>query len=240
MTLKNEIADIELMKKIVGSSDAGFNELVRLAGLEPTKDFEFQDLSELDFGQADLRGYSFRGSDLSHSNLESCIADQSTNFIESTLKNTKLPLNLRIYYGDKYSRIIIFVASEMQFAEMIVHQVTELLKQKKFLTTHVVGTDAVIRILMGGKMREKNKRDIFVVDNGVEDSERITIRMRDIIFEMRNELILDRVLYMGVEKSSRRMIKGEIRRRGFVGEIISNVNDETKVQQIIVDAICKH
>jgi hypothetical protein len=234
MLLKKE--DIELLKNIVGATDANFNELVKLAGLDLAKDFEFQDLSQLDFGRADLRGVSFRGSDLSHSNLERCIADSSTVFIESKLTNTKLPPNIRIYYGDQNSRVIVFVASEKMFAETIAGQVQ---KKRKFLITRVADTDAIMRIVLGGKMGEKNKRDIFVVDNGVKESERITTRMRDIIFEMRNEFILDRIMYIGIDTSSGRMIKGEIRGRGFVGQIVNKLS-ELKIQQIVVDAICRH
>jgi Pentapeptide repeats (8 copies) len=72
-------------------SDESFNELVKIAHLDPKDDFQDQDLSHIDFGQADLRGFSFKGANLSHSNLEDCVVDATTDFTNAILVGTRLP-----------------------------------------------------------------------------------------------------------------------------------------------------
>ena len=54
---------------MIMSASNSFDELVRISGLDPKSDFQYADLTEVDFGDADLRIFRFFGSDLSGSDL---------------------------------------------------------------------------------------------------------------------------------------------------------------------------
>jgi hypothetical protein len=239
MRFRLEAGAIELIKRIVDSPDAQFNALVKLAKLTPQRDFEFQDLSGLDFGDADLRGFSFRGSDLSYSNLESCNIDSSTIFLESKLTNTKLPPKLREYYGKMNATVIVIVSRTSPPAREIAEQISAMAAERSFLTTFVGNTEAIVRTLLGGKTTEKNERDIFIVDCEIENIERITIGLRELVFVLRNEYNLDRMTYIGSSETSRQIIRGQLHARGFVGQLTHDVGPELK-REMIVDTIFKN
>ncbi len=54
----------EKMNKVVASASGNFGQLVRLAGLDPAKDFQEANLRDTDFTDTNLDGFDFTGSDL--------------------------------------------------------------------------------------------------------------------------------------------------------------------------------
>ncbi len=71
-----ELAAIDAVHR---SNSIRFDTLVRLAGLDPSKDFRFSLLQRLDLRGADLRDYNFTGSDLRQSVVDTqTIIDKST------------------------------------------------------------------------------------------------------------------------------------------------------------------
>lgn len=65
-----------------------FMEACLVLGLDPTRDFRFSNLREVDFSGADLRGFNFQGADLSGSYGAEIIFDSSTNFDGADLQGS--------------------------------------------------------------------------------------------------------------------------------------------------------
>src|SRR6185295_10789286 len=91
MPVEIDDQDRKRIYDIVHSDEHAFNALVALAELNPITDFCFQNMRYLDFGAADLRGFSFYGCDLSYSNLEYCIIDETTDLRETKRYFTRMP-----------------------------------------------------------------------------------------------------------------------------------------------------
>src|SRR5215831_15874171 len=85
---------IDAIRRIALSINPTFSNLVMISGLDPKHDFEYRDLSHLDFGDADLRQFSFYRSDLRFSKLDRCIIDETTNLLEARLDFAYLPREL--------------------------------------------------------------------------------------------------------------------------------------------------
>lgn len=77
----------EAFNLVCGSSD-DFMEMCRLLGLDPSCDFRFADLREVDFSRADLRGFDFRGADLRGSFGIDITVDESTNLAQADLEGS--------------------------------------------------------------------------------------------------------------------------------------------------------
>ena len=60
---------LPVVTRIVGAETNDFEELTKMAGLDPAKDFRGADLRGVDFGKADLTGYDFSGADLRGANF---------------------------------------------------------------------------------------------------------------------------------------------------------------------------
>jgi hypothetical protein len=75
---------------VVESSSESFDELVSIAGLSPEADFIGTDLSDVDFGTADLRGFVFRGANLDGANLSRTLVTART-LDGASLIGSKLP-----------------------------------------------------------------------------------------------------------------------------------------------------
>lgn len=71
---------IEKLARIEDATDWSFCSLVALSGLDPSSDFAFCDLSDMDFRGQDLRGFDFSGCD-----LRGCIIDDKTTIDETTI-----------------------------------------------------------------------------------------------------------------------------------------------------------
>lgn len=56
--------DVRAIEAVQTSNVSGFDELVKISGLDPNIDFRYSDLRCLDMRGADLRGFDFTGSDL--------------------------------------------------------------------------------------------------------------------------------------------------------------------------------
>lgn len=53
------------IQAVLSAKGASFVELVRIAELDPAKDFRFNNLRNVDFSNCDLSGFDFTGSDMS-------------------------------------------------------------------------------------------------------------------------------------------------------------------------------
>ncbi len=71
------------------SKSACFSDLVHLAGLNPSVDFRFADLTGVDFTGSDLRGYNFVGANLSYSSWRNATWDATTNLEGALLNGAK-------------------------------------------------------------------------------------------------------------------------------------------------------
>lgn len=83
------LTDDELvrLRGLVEYQEIFFNELVNIAGLDPSTDFKYCNLRFVDFRRADLRGFDFTGSDLRYSTKDSnTIVDETTVFSETLLE----------------------------------------------------------------------------------------------------------------------------------------------------------
>jgi formylglycine-generating enzyme required for sulfatase activity len=54
----------EVLRQIFNAETKTLAELVKVAGLDPRRDFRYADWRHVDFGDADLRGYDFSGADV--------------------------------------------------------------------------------------------------------------------------------------------------------------------------------
>ncbi|MDE4098303.1 MULTISPECIES: hypothetical protein [Phaeobacter] len=73
------LEELAAIDAVHSSNSTRFDVLVRLAGLDPSKDFRFSQLLRLDLRSADLRDFDFTGSDLRQSVVDAqTIIDKST------------------------------------------------------------------------------------------------------------------------------------------------------------------
>jgi hypothetical protein len=61
---------LDKIRDVLNAPTDNFDELVRKSGLDPAKDFQFADLSDVDFGTSRLTGYNLRGANLTGAKLE--------------------------------------------------------------------------------------------------------------------------------------------------------------------------
>lgn len=73
-------ADVSAIEAVQASNLVGFDELVRISGLDPQVDFRYSDLRCLDMRGADLRGFDFTGSD-----LRQCVINENTTIDATTI-----------------------------------------------------------------------------------------------------------------------------------------------------------
>src|SRR5688500_12348 len=59
----------EAITRVLEAETTDFTELVKIARLDPTKDFRFANLSNMDFTGADLTGFDFTGSSIKGSSF---------------------------------------------------------------------------------------------------------------------------------------------------------------------------
>lgn len=87
-------AQLAIWKALTETSADGFEDLVRLAGLDPALDFQGADLTAVDFGTADLRSYDFSGADLSGADLSRARVVPGA-LKDATTIGARLPPNLQ-------------------------------------------------------------------------------------------------------------------------------------------------
>ena len=63
-------ATLRAVSKLLASETDDFNALVRLAGLDPVRDFRHTDMSGTSMAGADLCGFDFTGADFGNVNLD--------------------------------------------------------------------------------------------------------------------------------------------------------------------------
>lgn len=80
--------EIEAAFERVCNTSGDFSEACVALDLNPTRDFRFSNLQEVDFSGADLRGFDFQGADLSGSYGAEVIFDSSTNFDGADLQGS--------------------------------------------------------------------------------------------------------------------------------------------------------
>lgn len=80
------------IEDVIGSQCDEFDHLVKLLKLDKTRDFRYCDLSSVDFGNADLRGYDFTGSLLPYTKLDSAQIDDTTIFSDCMLNGADYTL----------------------------------------------------------------------------------------------------------------------------------------------------
>jgi hypothetical protein len=103
------------------AEDCGFKNLVKQGGLDPKQDFQWRDLSLLDFENSDLRGYSFKGAVLDYSILTHCIIDNTTDFAGASTRSTQFPWSTswRGQQSGKRFYIVIFIEMDTFFMESV-------------------------------------------------------------------------------------------------------------------------
>ena len=79
-----------IFDRLSAPSDDDFTGLIKLAGLDPTRDFRGADLSGMHFGEADLRNFDFRDADLTGADLSRAMVSDRT-LVGSILTRAKLP-----------------------------------------------------------------------------------------------------------------------------------------------------
>lgn len=73
-------AELAAIERVADSNTPRFDELAKLADLDPENDFSYSDLRRLNFSGADLRGFDFTGSD-----LRQCVRNGNTTIDETTI-----------------------------------------------------------------------------------------------------------------------------------------------------------
>lgn len=73
------------IQAVLNAKGASFVELVHIAGLDPAKDFRFNNLRDVDFSNCDLSGFDFTGSDIEGANFDS--ARISSLILDESQKN---------------------------------------------------------------------------------------------------------------------------------------------------------
>jgi len=79
-----------ILHKLIAADDASFTDLVRIAGLDPSKDFRGANLRKVDFTGCNLTGYDFTGTDMSGSDLSGAYLGDA-NFTQAVTQGTKWP-----------------------------------------------------------------------------------------------------------------------------------------------------
>jgi hypothetical protein len=72
--------ELEAIEHVSSSENPCFDFLVKLSGLDPAQDFTYSDLRRLNMCGADLRGFNFTGSDLTH-----CVKNPKTLIDDTTI-----------------------------------------------------------------------------------------------------------------------------------------------------------
>src|SRR5215471_11093398 len=81
--------DRRRVEAVLCSQSACFSDLIKTAGLNPTTDFRFANLSAVDFYGSDLRGYDFTGANLSETRWFCATWDKTTILKDSILTDSR-------------------------------------------------------------------------------------------------------------------------------------------------------
>lgn len=81
--------DRRKLRDVFQSKSACFSDLVKAAGLSPTTDFRFADLTSVDFSGSDIRGYDFTGTDLSGTRWFGATWDDTTILADALMIGAK-------------------------------------------------------------------------------------------------------------------------------------------------------
>jgi Pentapeptide repeats (8 copies) len=134
------------LQKISCADESTFAELVKIAGLDPLRDFRFADLRDLDFSLSDLRGYDFTGADLTGVVGVDAIVDETTILTDASVDDSIFSSRVRLgqlFKSNDRARAIFEMVSRQDWAGQILWSGKNLVESKSNLDVIIPVTEAL-------------------------------------------------------------------------------------------------